>query len=432
MIVDCFPFYNELELLEIRLEELKEIVDWFVLVEAYETYSGKPKELVYAANKERFADFNICSIRINTFPASLRSPWEREAFTRNALAGALNALHVGEDDIILLSDVDEIPRAEKVAACADQLTHRPMGCKVFKQDLSYYFVNCRSDYPWHGTRMIRYGSLKDFQELRFRSGEEIAEGGWRFSYLGGREHLQEKIEAAVHTELDLPEFTSAAHIEQCLAGGADLFGRDIRFQFVPLDSSFPQFLLSHRDRFASLIAPGSSSVPEDILIVKLQVLVPEIKLDIGSGGKSDLGPDWLGVDAYVATADVQAQMWELPFAAGSIAAIFSSHALEHVPIGQIQPTLQEWHRVLKPGGALTLRVPDLAWCMNQWLLRPTMGFEMMRIFGNQGHDGEFHKCGFTSGLLHDTLTSAGFEVQSIDPIWSHAQQTLSAEAFKPK
>lgn len=430
MIIDCFPFCNELELLEIRMEELKGVVDWFVLVEALETYSGKSKELVYAANKDRFVDFNICSVQINAFPASLRSPWEREAFTRNALAGALNALHVCADDIILLSDADEIPRAEQVIFCAEQLTHDPTGCKVFEQDLSCCFFNCRSSHIWHGTRMIRYGSLTTLQELHSRTGEAIQSGGWHFSYLGDKEQIRGKVEAAPYTELDLHELTSAAYREQYLISGADPLRQDTLFQFVPLDAGFPQFLLTHRKRFASLIAPSNNPVPEEKAEEK-QVSVPEMKLDIGSGGKSDLGPDWLGVDAYVATADIQAQMWELPMVSGSVAAIFSSHALEHVSMKQIQPTLQEWHRVLKPGGVLTLRVPDLAWCMEQWLQRPTFGFEMMRIFGNQGHDGEFHKCGFTTGLLHQALTSAGFEIQSIDPVWSHAQQTLSAEARKP-
>lgn len=55
MIIDCFTFFNELDVLEIRLRELDGVVDRFVLVEATLTHQGKPKPLLYAENKERFA-----------------------------------------------------------------------------------------------------------------------------------------------------------------------------------------------------------------------------------------------------------------------------------------------------------------------------------------------------------------------------------------
>jgi len=160
--------------------------------------------------------------------------------------------------------------------------------------------------------------------------------------------------------------------------------------------------------------------------------VAVVRLDIGSGGRSERGADWLGVDAYVPTADVQAEMGDLPFETESVEEIFSAHALEHVAIRQVLPTLQEWFRVLRPGGRLTLQVPDLAWCLIQWLAHPTTGFELMRIFGNQEHDGEYHRCGFTPQILAEQLTTVGFAVRKIDTIWSHAQQTLSVEAVKPE
>ena len=124
-------------------------------------------------------------------------------------------------------------------------------------------------------------------------------------------------------------------------------------------------------------------------------------------------------------------MWDLPFESESVDEIYCAHALEHVSIRQVQPTLNEWFRVLKPGGILTLQVPDLAWCMIQWLANPTTGFELMRIFGNQEHAGEYHKCGFTPQILAHQLAAAGFSVHKIETIWSHAQQTLSVEAVRP-
>jgi predicted SAM-dependent methyltransferase len=124
-------------------------------------------------------------------------------------------------------------------------------------------------------------------------------------------------------------------------------------------------------------------------------------------------------------------MWDLPFEEGSVEEVYSSHALEHVAMGQVQQTLREWHRVLISGGRATIRVPDLAWCLSAWLANPTMDFEMMRIFGNQAHEGEFHKCGFTGELLARALSAAGFHVTHIGTIWSHGQQTLDVQAYKP-
>jgi hypothetical protein len=62
MIYDCFPFFNELELLEVRLNELDGLVDKFVLVEATRTFAGQPKSLYFAENRDRFAAFDIGAV----------------------------------------------------------------------------------------------------------------------------------------------------------------------------------------------------------------------------------------------------------------------------------------------------------------------------------------------------------------------------------
>ena len=80
MLIDAFTFYNELDLLEIRLHELRGVADAFVLVEAGETFSGKPKPLVFRENRERFAGFPIHYLRIEAFPAELTDAWARERY----------------------------------------------------------------------------------------------------------------------------------------------------------------------------------------------------------------------------------------------------------------------------------------------------------------------------------------------------------------
>lgn len=157
----------------------------------------------------------------------------------------------------------------------------------------------------------------------------------------------------------------------------------------------------------------------------------EINLDIGSGGKSTLSPLWIGVDPYVEEADVHAKMDNLPYETGTVDRIYSSHALEHIGRHEVAGTLREWNRVLKPKGELTLLVPDLEWCVKHWLSTKTLiGWNIDTIFGNQNHEGEYHKTGFVKETLYDYLRDAGFVINRIEYITTHGQQTIRAVAYK--
>lgn len=108
MIYDCFTFFNELELLEVRLHELSGVVDKFVLVEATQTFTGRPKPLYYAENRERFSRFHeqIIHVIVDDSPKS-DNPWTIEHFQRNCIARGLTQCR--PDDWIMVSDADEIP-----------------------------------------------------------------------------------------------------------------------------------------------------------------------------------------------------------------------------------------------------------------------------------------------------------------------------------
>jgi predicted SAM-dependent methyltransferase len=163
---------------------------------------------------------------------------------------------------------------------------------------------------------------------------------------------------------------------------------------------------------------------------------PCLKLDLGSGGKPapHLGEGWLGVDYYVAQADLLAAMDDLPFDDAQVTAIYTSHALEHLGRDAVLPTLREWYRVLQHGGTETLeiRVPDLEWCVQHWLQhKDQRGWNLDIIFGNQNHEGEYHKTGFTLTTLVMLVQQAGFVVDRTDVLQSHGQPTLAVYAHKP-
>lgn len=154
------------------------------------------------------------------------------------------------------------------------------------------------------------------------------------------------------------------------------------------------------------------------------------KLDIGYGGVK-YAPEYIGVDPYFPDAEVKAFADKLPYEDNSIDEVYSSHTLEHVSKLQVVPTLKEWYRVLKVGGKLILRVPDLVWCCEWWLKNQTTGWDMDIIFGNQGREGEFHKTGFNYDIAMNYLKEAGFVVKKFEEMETHSQKTLSFECIKP-
>lgn len=283
MIYDCFSFFNELDLLEIRLNTLDKVVDKFILAESTLTHTGNPKPLYYAENKDRFAKFSdrIVHIVVNDFPAMpedmpvREKAWTRENWQRNAIVRGLPK-DIGDNDILLISDMDEIPDpayVEKAAA-------NPAGVTRFDLRAYCFFINLRNiSYPiWNnGTRVLTWRTFNDPKtyagagyteccvaavnqgpsatRVRFLKPTKIMKpAGWHFSYLGGVEAIQRKMKSIAHTEFDTEKRTSAANITNTIARGKSLFNNYERFLPELLDKTFPQHVLSNQQKFCKLIA----------------------------------------------------------------------------------------------------------------------------------------------------------------------------------
>lgn len=148
-----------------------------------------------------------------------------------------------------------------------------------------------------------------------------------------------------------------------------------------------------------------------------------IRLDVGCGIEETTKEGFIGVDAYTPNAQIKANMWDLPFEDGEVDEIFSSNALEHVSKHQVTPTLQEWKRVLKIGGKLTLEVPDLEWACMWFVTHQSTSWDMDIIYGTQLHEGEYHKTGFTAKIIFDYIYSVGgFYIDSIE--WKGGKSEL--------
>ena len=253
MIYDCFMFFDELELLDLRLNYLNSVVDRFVLVEATKTFSLKDKPLYFQENKSLFSKFLSKIIPVSIETLSSTDPWENEKNQRNGIMWGLT--DCVDNDIIICSDCDEIPRIEAMSGFDER--GPLMG---FKQDVYYYYFNGLTNMQWCGSKLSRYGNLVKASPDEFRqtclggTNLMIYNGGWHFSYLGNPEKIARKIQAFSHQEYNFPEFTKLEKIQERVNNGADIFSRENNpIRYVPLDSSFPSYLLENRDKFKPLV-----------------------------------------------------------------------------------------------------------------------------------------------------------------------------------
>jgi beta-1,4-mannosyl-glycoprotein beta-1,4-N-acetylglucosaminyltransferase len=255
MIYDAFLFFNEFELLELRLHELADIVDRFILVESPRTFTFHSKPLHFHLNRNRFTSFldRIIHVVVDDFSGvATTDPWQVEYAHRQAIWCAIKRCRM--DDVILLSDVDEIPRATAIRSNLSEL-----GIQLFEQTWYYYYFNCESWGNDARTRMGRYADLLaldgNLQAFRQSAGRLIPNGGWHFSHLGGIGRIREKLDAFSHQEVNRPQFRAEQHMKRCLETGTDLYGRtpEGSFRYVPIDETFPRYLLENLPQFAAHI-----------------------------------------------------------------------------------------------------------------------------------------------------------------------------------
>ena len=280
MIYDCFSFFNELDLLEIRLNVLKDVVDKFVLVEATHTHTGKPKPLYYEENKARYAAFadRIIHVVVDDFSTAdgaktqRERAWSIENIQRNAVARGL--VDAKADDTIFISDLDEIPSPE----CVQKAVGLPGITRLGLMQCNYYlnFHNYTSPEWTLGTQALSYGtflSRKTYERYKFnefviravnavpsasmirflKSGRTLHNAGWHFSYQGGVEMISQKIRSIAHTEFNTEQTHSDKWIEERIQRGEDVFLRGDRFFAEPLDECFPQYVVEHADRYEKMI-----------------------------------------------------------------------------------------------------------------------------------------------------------------------------------
>jgi beta-1,4-mannosyl-glycoprotein beta-1,4-N-acetylglucosaminyltransferase len=252
MIFDCFPFFNELELLELRLMELWDTVDYFVIAESNKTHSGNPKDFVLEKNKERYRKYfgNIIYVKVEDPPDyDPKDPYKIEHFQRNSLMKGLLG-YAKQGDKILLSDLDEIP---KPIAIASNLNRSEW--LFLQEDLFYYYVNCQAAKSCGGTVMADYGTFESPQQLRRfakirynfspeKHKEVIPNSGWHYSYLGADpKKIRYKVENIAESKNLLDKLGGLKKILEKIKNKKDLFNRTVwhhKLKIVDIDSTKPK------------------------------------------------------------------------------------------------------------------------------------------------------------------------------------------------
>ena len=284
-VYDCFPFWKEFEVLRLRLNELSEVVDKFIIVESSYTHSGQKKELYLKNNMNLFKEFEEKIILISsTKKLFIANSNRRENYQRNLINLGLKRLNPKQNDLVLISDCDEIPRASVVL----MLKNEPKNC-IFELDgyISWFNLFLQK---WQRGRALPYKDFKGAQHahrdhfiqlaqhmrrskaiplLRINpffslgffdkhfgawvgfkgkpSIEVIKNAGWHFTKIFPPEVILESINATSHTEFNLHNIDIEYIIDK-RKNFSTYYGGEATGKKVELDESFPQYILSNKGK----------------------------------------------------------------------------------------------------------------------------------------------------------------------------------------
>jgi len=276
-IFDTFTFYNELDLLELRMNILGDIVDYFVINEATITFTGKKKSLYFAENKDRFKKWEDKIIHhvLDDENETLEKYWEGVPYHRSMMEdniyqlpihyqracfhkdSAIYALldHAQDDDIILTSDADEIANPEVIKSISEWFD--PNNHYVLKGPVYYYYLNLLCEKEWMGTRVSTMKMLKTMSIDKLRQSHQnawkVEDGSWHWSFFGDADTVRAKMDAYEHQENNLPQFRDS--MEERIEKGIDPFGRDYLYtpEVVLIDDTFPEYIIQNQNKLAKFI-----------------------------------------------------------------------------------------------------------------------------------------------------------------------------------
>jgi beta-1,4-mannosyl-glycoprotein beta-1,4-N-acetylglucosaminyltransferase len=283
-IFDCFTFYNEFDLLELRFQELYDVVDHFVISEANTTHSAQPKPFLFLDNLERYKPYldKVIYVKVEDMPGAVmehkQNPhtgqlealpnfWHNERHQRDSLARGL--ANLTGDDVVVIGDIDEFIRPECIAAIRNDQQHSHW---AFRMPM----FNYRFNYMWtepliyqvqnqalRGTRAAMFNNFTHIREIYganwanrpniYDNGVEYCfqHAGWHFSSLGDSKHVANKLKTFAHSELAFQAET--IDVDKLIAENKTSINANAKFEAVKLDEYFPKSLLANKEKYQHLI-----------------------------------------------------------------------------------------------------------------------------------------------------------------------------------
>tara|TARA_Y100000590_G_scaffold198992_1_gene225977 strand:- start:209 stop:1018 length:810 start_codon:yes stop_codon:yes gene_type:complete len=266
-IYDCFQFFDEENILDLRLNILDKSVDYFVIVESTSDHQGNNKNLNFDINKFRKFKEKIIYITVSDTAEKIKKPhlWGEslvEQHQRNSIIKGLKKCN--DDDLIIISDVDEIPDLTKL-----NLFEKKNRYAVFAQKKFDYKLNLlnETEGEWHGSKMCLKKNLKSPQWLRnlkfkkypfwridkIKDIQIIKNGGWHFSYLQTPASILKKIKSFSHGEHNLPELAIEKKIKEKIEMKQNIFNLKFTYKKVEIDSSYPEYIIKNKEKYKEWI-----------------------------------------------------------------------------------------------------------------------------------------------------------------------------------
>lgn len=267
-IYDCFTFYNELDLLEIRLEELYDHVDQFVIVEANTTFTNNPKPFNFELNADRFAKYldKIRYVQVKNMPGN-SDPWVNERFQRNQIMRGIGDAE--PDDIVIVTDVDEVLRASAVdhMRTSDQ-TMFALRMPIYNFKFNYMKVSPDRYNIWgmaarrrafddilpNTLRDLRFSFFDMPYQFQNNGCEVIEHAGWHFTYLGNNETLRDKAQSFSHQEVNTPEFLAQIDVDASIEARTEWNrSSDAVYEIVEVDTYLPGAIFNNLNKYTQFI-----------------------------------------------------------------------------------------------------------------------------------------------------------------------------------
>jgi len=270
-VFDCFTFYNEFDMLELRLEELWDTVDYFVISEANTTHQNNPKPFFLKDNWDKVKKYEskIRHVIIEDMPMS-SDTWVNERHQRRELRRALTDLQ--PDDIVIVSDCDEIPRPSAIEAIKEDTNDYDR--YILAIPLNYFKLNFMMVHPvvkQNNIAVTRGRAFTDPQKEReFTFHRDlphhyadndfcvVEHGGWHFTYFGHNEFAANKLLNFAHAESR--NLAETVDVDYMITNKVGFLGFNYheRFEYITVDDYFPQTVLNNLEKYKDMIVHGDT------------------------------------------------------------------------------------------------------------------------------------------------------------------------------